>query len=139
VEPLALNYLRSAARQAGRGPTSFSTDALEAMRRYAWPGNVRELRNLTERLALLVENPSVELSHLPPEIVSTRKAAALGTSTDLSPLKDLEREQIQRVLDEENWHRARAASRLGVPVRTLYRKIRAYQLVRPGAKSSREL
>jgi DNA-binding NtrC family response regulator len=129
IEPLAINYLRSSARQAGRGPTQFSADALDAMRRYAWPGNVRELRNLMERLALLVESASVETVHLPPEIAAplrTRDDAGVGQ--DLSPLKDLERQQIQRVLDEENWHRARAANRLGVPVRTLYRKIRAYQL-----------
>ena len=129
IEPLAVNYLRAAARQAGRGPTQLAADTLDAMRRYAWPGNVRELRNLTERLALLVENPSVEVSHLPPEIAApVRGVDETGGGADLSPLKDLERQQIQRVLDEENWHRARAANRLGVPVRTLYRKIRAYQL-----------
>jgi DNA-binding NtrC family response regulator len=140
IEPLALMYLRAAARQAGRGPTEFAPDALEAMRRYSWPGNVRELRNLTERLALLVENPVVLVAHLPPEITAAnRKVVPTSPGMDLSPLKDLEREQIQRVLDEENWHRARAASRLGVPVRTLYRKIRAYQLIRPDPKRPHEI
>jgi DNA-binding NtrC family response regulator len=82
-----------------------------------------------ERLALLVESPTVEVSHLPAEIAAPlRPVEDTALGQDPSPLKDLERQQIQRVLDEENWHRARAASRLGVPVRTLYRKIRAYQL-----------
>jgi transcriptional regulator of acetoin/glycerol metabolism len=35
------------------------------------------------------------------------------------------------VLEEEGWHRERAANRLGLPVRTLYRKIRAYDLLPP--------
>ena len=131
IEPLAVNYLRAAVRQAGRGPSQFSADALDAMRRYAWPGNVRELRNLMERLALLAEGAAVQVSHLPPEIAApTRRVSPPGPGADVTPLKDMERLQIQRVLDEENWHRARAASRLGVPVRTLYRKIRAYHLVR---------
>jgi two-component system response regulator AtoC len=142
IEPLALNYLRAAVRQAGRGPAELAPDALEAMRRYGWPGNVRELRNLTERLALLVEGPVVNASHLPREITVPQARTATSTlppGTDLAPLKDLEREQIQRVLDEEDWHRARAANRLGVPVRTLYRKIRAYQLVRPDGKRPHEV
>jgi DNA-binding NtrC family response regulator len=138
VEPLALSYLRAAARQAGRGPTQFSPDALDAMRRYSWPGNVRELRNLTERLALLVEGEVVQRGHLPPEIgtPTARRLDQPMPGADVRPLKDIERQQIQKVLDEENWHRARAANRLGVPVRTLYRKIRAYHLVKsdPGAR-----
>jgi DNA-binding NtrC family response regulator len=111
-----------------------SPEALEAMRRYRWPGNVRELRNLTERLALLVEGQTVQASHMPAEMAGpVSRVIAVAPGADLTPLKDMERQQIQRVLDEENWHRARAASRLGVPIRTLYRKIRAYQLTRRGS------
>jgi DNA-binding NtrC family response regulator len=133
VEPLAHHYLRAASRQVGRGPTSIAADALECLQRYAWPGNVRELRNLTERLALLVEAPAVQMSHLPGEITAAPKArttVAVSASADLG-LKDLERQRIQRVLEEEGWHRERAANRLGLPVRTLYRKIRAYDLLPP--------
>jgi DNA-binding NtrC family response regulator len=133
VEPLALHYLRAASRQVGRGPTSIAPEAIEAMQRYPWPGNVRELRNLTERLALLVEAPAVRISHLPAEMTAAPKirvAVAETSPSDLG-LKDLERQRIQRVLEEEGWHRERAASRLGLPVRTLYRKIRAYDLLPP--------
>ncbi len=132
VEPLALNFLRAASRQAGRGPTDIAPDALESLRRYSWPGNIRELRNLTERLALLVEDTTVRASHLPPEIASARSApkpkVSAGETEELG-LKDLERQRIKDVLEEEGWHRERAASRLGLPIRTLYRKIRAYDLI----------
>jgi DNA-binding NtrC family response regulator len=136
VEPLALNYLRAASRQVGRGPTDIAPDAFERLRRYRWPGNVRELRNLTERLALLVEDPVVQVAHLPAEIASIVASrplvpvAAPAEAGDLG-LRDLERQRIQRVLEEEGWHRERAATRLGLPVRTLYRKIRAYSLLPP--------
>jgi two-component system response regulator AtoC len=132
VAPLALNYLRAAARQLGRGPTEITAEALEAMRRYAWPGNVRELRNLTERLALLVEEPAVNLTHLPFEIRSATPSRPVAAPvTGEVGLKDLERQRILRVLEEEGWHRGRAATRLCLPVRTLYRKIRAYDLLPP--------
>jgi DNA-binding NtrC family response regulator len=132
VEPLALTYLRSASQQMGRGPTDISGAALDAMRRYAWPGNVRELRNLTERLALLVEEAAVSPSHLPVEMKSPLPLRAfVPTTAGEVGLKDLERQRILRVLEEEGWHRGRAATRLCLPVRTLYRKIRAYDLLPP--------
>jgi two-component system response regulator AtoC len=138
VGPLAINYLTAAARQLGRGPKEISPDAMDAMRRYPWPGNVRELRNLTERLALLVEDSVVRLGHLPGDMRSgapTRMMQAPPPTTvangDLG-LKDLERQRILRVLEEEGWHRGRAATRLHLPIRTLYRKIRAYDLLPPG-------
>jgi DNA-binding NtrC family response regulator len=73
------------------------------------------------------------MAHLPGELTAAPKArttVAVAVSADLG-LKDLERQRIQRVLEEEGWHRERAANRLGLPVRTLYRKIRAYDLLPP--------
>jgi DNA-binding NtrC family response regulator len=116
----------------GRGPTDISAAAMDAMRRYAWPGNVRELRNLTERLALLVEDAAVAPTHLPVEMKSPLPVRAfLPSAAGEVGLKDLERQRILRVLEEEGWHRGRAATRLCLPVRTLYRKIRAYDLLPP--------
>jgi DNA-binding NtrC family response regulator len=129
VEPLARHYLALAARQAGRGPTNISAPAVAALAAYRWPGNVRELRNLMERCAWTVHAPVLEPHHLPPDMVqSTRPSNGGGERS----LKQMERERIQEVLDQERWHHGRAAIRLGMPVRTLYRKIKAYQLARPG-------
>ncbi len=138
VEPLATHYLKAAARQAGRGPQSFSREAMAALRAHRWPGNVRELKNVVERLALLVAGPTVEVEHLAVDLVAggrpspSQRAPAATEERGLEPsLKDREREQISRILVEEGWHHARAASRLGLPVRTLYRKIKVYNLHRP--------
>jgi DNA-binding NtrC family response regulator len=65
----------------------------------------------------------------------TRVTAAGGERS----LKQMERERIQEVLDQERWHHGRAATRLGMPVRTLYRKIKAYQLVRPSRGSGNDV
>jgi DNA-binding NtrC family response regulator len=135
IEPLALHYLKAATRQAGRGPSTLTPAALQALRSYRWLGNVRELRNLMERLALLVEGDSVDVRHLPPDVASelpARPPAAGGL-----PLRDLERQEIERVLGEEGWHHGRAAARLGLPIRTLYRKIKVYNLARPDREGPR--
>jgi DNA-binding NtrC family response regulator len=135
VEPLALHYLRQATRQAGRGPTLVTPEAVAALRNYRWPGNVRELRNLMERLALLVSEDDIRADHLSQAILGGAVAGNGGgvpapSRGELS-LKQMERERIRSVLAEESWHHLRAAERLGMPVRTLYRKIKAYSIARP--------
>jgi DNA-binding NtrC family response regulator len=139
IAPLAYHYLQQAVRQAGRGPTRISPDAISALRAYQWPGNVRELRNLMDRLALFVRSEILERAHLPPDVVKGAPPAVLTPEVAPSApasLKDMERTQIQKVLDEEGWHHGRAAARLGLAPRTLYRKIRAYGLVRAARAAS---
>ncbi|MET0551486.1 MAG: sigma-54 dependent transcriptional regulator [Vicinamibacteria bacterium] len=129
---LAEHYLQAAARQCGRGPTSLTDQALLALRSYRWPGNVRELRNMMQRMALLVRGDVLDVTHLPADVLDPPRYTASDASPEL-PLKDLERRQIQRVLDEEGWHHGRAAKRLGLPLRTLYRRIKHYTLTRTNA------
>jgi DNA-binding NtrC family response regulator len=135
VAPLARHFLQRAVRQAGRGPTAISPDAMATLAAYRWPGNVRELRNLMDRIALSVRSPTLERSHLPADVLQGAPAAAASPVDEATAapasLKELERAQIQKVLDEEGWHHGRAATRLGLAPRTLYRKIRAYGLARP--------
>nr|MCU0225775.1 sigma-54 dependent transcriptional regulator [Acidobacteriota bacterium] len=47
-------------------------------------------------------------------------------------LVDIERQRILEVLESTRWHRGRAADILGISVRTLYRKIKAFGLDREG-------
>jgi len=138
VEPLARHYLALAARRAGRGPTSIAAPALGALVAYRWPGNVRELRNLMERCAWTVHAPVLEIQHLPLEVVVTPGSRSGPLASDMRErsLKDMERDRIQEVLDQESWHHGHAATRLGMPVRTLYRKIKAYHLARPAKSAS---
>jgi two-component system, NtrC family, response regulator AtoC len=44
--------------------------AMEALMAYDWPGNIRELRNALERAMIFCDDPSIDLHHLPEDIVS---------------------------------------------------------------------
>jgi transcriptional regulator of acetoin/glycerol metabolism len=88
-----------------------------------------------ERLALLVSDEEIRADHLSQAILGGAVAGNGGGTPapargELS-LKQMERERIRSVLAEESWHHLRAAERLGMPVRTLYRKIKAYSIARP--------
>ena len=42
---------------------------------YYWPGNIRELKNVVERIVLQMTGPSVELEHLPRDLVRSAQAS----------------------------------------------------------------
>ena len=48
-----------------------SLEALEVLEDSSWPGNVRELQNVIQRLVLMVEGRSIELEHLPQNMLYT--------------------------------------------------------------------
>jgi DNA-binding NtrC family response regulator len=131
---LAAHFLEQAVTGA---PPRLSPDALEAMERYPWPGQVRELRAVMERAALLAEAGVVDAALVPVAF----EAGGRGTSASLprpaEELAALEREHIAAVLEAAGWHQGRAAERLGISPKTLYRKIRAYGLVRPVPRPGR--
>ncbi len=101
----------------------FTTDALEALRRYPWPGNVRELRNAVMRAAILASGGEVRAADLP---------AAIGLATQGKPvipptrLEEMERRMIRQMLEQTGGHHSKAAQMLGISRRTLTRKLKKY-------------
>jgi DNA-binding NtrC family response regulator len=122
--PLLADHFLRTLRGAGRGPFSFAADARRALTAYPWPGNVRELRNAIERTMLLADSGEITLDCLPPELVSFRGSS--GTGGDELNLAEIERRTIERALRECGGHRAEAAKRLGISVRTLYNRLGTY-------------
>jgi DNA-binding NtrC family response regulator len=43
--------------------------AMEALINHPWPGNIRELRNVMERAMLFCDESSIDLPHLPAEVI----------------------------------------------------------------------
>ncbi|MFS8638949.1 MAG: helix-turn-helix domain-containing protein, partial [Gemmatimonadota bacterium] len=96
---------------------------------YAWPGNVRELRNVIERAVILAREGWVEPAHLPPYI----RAAEVGAHPVVvvpigTTVEEAERELILKTLEHVGHNKAEAARRLGIDVKTIRNKLRAYGL-----------
>ncbi len=62
-------FVRQLAPRMGKQVHDVPPRALEALTAYDWPGNIRELRNAIERALLFCDGDTLELKHLPPEIV----------------------------------------------------------------------
>lgn len=113
-------------KYSGGQSRAFDAEAIAALSQYSWPGNVIELKNVVQRVTMLARGAVIGKQELPlPGVV--------GRSTPSSsvPLAELERQHIQAVLAETNWHQGNAAAKLGISSKTLYRKIREYGFVRP--------
>ena len=83
-----------------------------------WPGNVRELRNFADRWVLGVEQIAT----------SGRLAGAPALLPLPEQVENFEAGLIAAALKESEGSVAAAAERLGIPRKTLYDKIKKYQL-----------
>ncbi len=104
-----------------------SAEALELLREYDWPGNVRELRNVIERAAILAREGWLETVHLPPFL----RDGAGGRGRRIVLPRDVTAQEAERILILETLaqcgnNKSEAARRLGLDVKTIRNKLRAY-------------
>ena len=126
--PLLIEHFLEQFRLPGRKAKAVSEEALALLVDYPWPGNVRELANTTERLVILSKGEVIGLDDLPLNIRSPHKS--LGEEDPLHlPLSEVERLHIMKVLARTKGRKAEAARLLGIDVKTLNRKLKAYRSV----------
>ncbi len=129
ILPLAEHFLaRVTARATGGRPAPRLAHATaKLLLAYPFPGNVRELENLMERAVALCAGDEIGVDDLPPQVRERRGADSLGGALARGlTLAELEREYIERVLVAEGGNKTRAATRLGLDRKTLYRKLEEY-------------
>ncbi len=145
IAALVTHYVRQAAERVGH-PISITPAALVALTEHPWPGNVRELRNAVERAAVLSAGGRLDLDafqlheRAPANGNGAHSAnghingngngvSAVNGGYQLKPqVEQLERMGIRRALDASGGNRRDAARLLGVSLRTLFYKLRRYQL-----------
>ncbi|MBR5587418.1 MAG: sigma-54-dependent Fis family transcriptional regulator [Kiritimatiellae bacterium] len=104
----------------GRSILGFEPEVLETFARYAWPGNVRELRNTVERMMVLAKGDRLTLADVPENILQGQ-----GTPSLASPAANDEATQIRIALSTCK-NKTEVARKLGIPLRTLYRRLKTY-------------
>ena len=132
IVPLTKYFLAQAgAQQTPPRSLSISQKAQKALLAYPWPGNIRELQNILERGTALCQSDTIEIEDLPTEITSQRSTGFLTAAAERGlSLAQLEQEYIEQVLQQEGGNKTRAAQRLGLDRKTLYRKLDEYARMR---------
>jgi DNA-binding NtrC family response regulator len=127
--PLSEHFLAQSAGRAAKDIRGFHEAAKKALLAYGWPGNVRELENVVERAVALAEGGTVRVEDLPAAVRERKSPAEDSLASAVArglTLEELERDYIQRVLAAEGGNKTRAAQRLGLDRKTLYRKLEEY-------------
>ncbi len=95
---------------------------------YDWPGNVRQLRNALESMVVLAASDELTLEDLPATLYDAPNADNNINLPHGMSLEELERGAIQQTLAQHDGNRTHAAAELGISVRTLQRKLKAWGL-----------
>jgi two-component system, NtrC family, response regulator HydG len=136
---LANFFLEKFVRKTGRPLRGYTPDAMEKLCGYDWPGNVRELQNTIERAVILsqgelVEPADLQLSQLGIAEAQRAERAAGLPHLMLCSLEELEQQHILQILEHTQWNKTHAAQILGIERSTLDRKLKRYQVGRPGER-----
>ena len=114
---------------------------MQLLSEYPWPGNIRELENVIERAVLFADTQQIQLVDLSPELresnLSVRPRAsvtppAMDVTSSVEGLKEqvkaamsrLERELIQRALDQTAGNVTHAARLLKISRKGLQLKMK---------------
>jgi len=106
-----------------------SPDVIQRLTRYNWPGNVRELKNCIESMIVMSRTEILEEDLLPDNVSTTETQFPIApVFTQGVSLDDAEKELIKNTLSLTGGNREEAARILKIGERTLYRKLKKYDL-----------
>ena len=124
------HFLRRFAAEEGKRFQGFTAEAEALLASYPWPGNVRQLQNVVRNITVLHDGDRVGIEMLGPvlDLAQGRRADPRADESEdgIRPLDDLEREAIERAITLCEGNMTRAAQRLGISVKTIYRKRAAW-------------
>ena len=142
LEMLILHFIKKANFMMNTSIQSITKEAVDYLRSHTWPGNIRELENTIQRASIKAKDKILtrdSFSFLVPEKkeqpdtkTKQNMAEELVLPEKLIPLRDVERNYIEFVLKQTNWHKGKTAELLGITRPTLDKRIEEFGLRKDG-------
>ncbi|WP_146534379.1 sigma-54-dependent transcriptional regulator [Rubripirellula reticaptiva] len=134
-----------------------------ALTAYSWPGNIRQLINVIQRATILADDNEITLNELPAEVLLggslgpghaprpepaiqtgshtagldvAKVASAASPGGSIPTLDDIAKSHVLDVLARENGNKAKAARRLGIHRRKLYRLLERFEESSPNESTA---
>ena len=117
-------FLEKSNNQLNREVIGFSDEVMHIFQNYTWPGNLRELQNVVKRSTLLTQGDFIERTVLPSELFAVNQEK----QEESFSLSQNEKEAIIQALEQTQNNKSEAAKLLKVTRKTLYNKLKFYNL-----------
>lgn len=120
----ANHFLDLANSELNKDIIGFDPETIQLFQSYPWPGNLRQMKNVVKYATLLATGRYITRRELPEELTeSPQPAASISLKNEAH-----ERDLIQKALAESGYNKTKAAQLLGIDRKTLYNKLKIYQL-----------
>lgn len=129
--PMLVDYfIREACKANGKALDGITRNAIDVLTRYEWPGNVRELRNIVEGMVIMARAGTLlDVSDVPQHL---RRSTAPEVNEIRIPtgvsMQEVERIVIEETMKVCGFNKEACAKTLGIGLRTLYRKLKEYDI-----------
>ncbi|MEM8874719.1 MAG: sigma-54 dependent transcriptional regulator [Planctomycetota bacterium] len=123
-------FLKQSAEKYGKDIAGVTAEAQQKLMGFSWPGNVRQLKTAIEEMVVLATDSELGIEQIPEEIKGANGTVADAGMSGLVGIsvQQAEKELIRNTLEMTDGNREKAAKMLGIGERTLYRKIKEYEL-----------
>lgn len=116
-------FLDQANREMDKQLAGFDDKASRALLEYPWPGNLRQMKNMVRRATLLAQGKLITVDEL-----NELKGSAPATIGIPLRNEEAEKHQIIEALRQTGNNKSRAAQLLGIDRKTLYNKLKLYNI-----------
>lgn len=117
-------FLDQANLELNKQIIGFDMPASNALLQYAWPGNLRQMKNIIRRATLLATDKFITLN----ELSDIQTSNILDNSDMLLRNEETEKNQILEALQHTGNNKSKAAKLLGIDRKTLYNKLKLYEI-----------
>ena len=119
-------FLDVANKELGKDITGFDKKVAELFMQYEWPGNLRQMKNVVMRATLLCGGEFITADLLPAELTAPKPSEEKPSVLLHDP--EYEKDRILSALKTTGGNKSLAAKMLGIDRKTLYNKLRSYNL-----------
>jgi two-component system response regulator HydG len=132
IVPLVDHFRKQFCDRHAKQVESISAVVMRQLYAHAWPGNIRQLKNAIESMVVLDTDGVLNGDDLPPDFVSSEdvEIPIIAGPSELigQSLSNIERWAYQETLKLTDGNREEAARILGIGARTVYRKLKEFDL-----------
>jgi DNA-binding NtrC family response regulator len=128
-------FVKKFAVEYGKPISGLSRRAQVRLATYPWYGNVRELENVIQNACMMTETNVIDIKDLP-EVLRSPLSATSMTDDLMTPLDEVMKRHVLRVLTEVQGNKTRAAKVLGIGRATIYELLARWNLEQGAMKAT---